>query len=394
MNHRTNIPNPMKVKHIAFVTIAMLGLAFAAETEAQVGITAVPFLQIEPDTRAAGMGNTGVSIADNASAVFWNPAGLAFQTGNEISITHANWLPQFDVGLFYDYLVGKYEIDGIGVVGGHVTFLNLGEQNRTGEAGPDVLGSFSSYEIATGLSYGFKINENFAVGTGLRFIYSNLVPSGTEVSGQEARDGTSVGLDLSSLYRPNSFTVFNRESEISAGVNLSNIGSAIQYTDEAQKDPLPTLLRLGWSYKMDLDAEGFNTLTLSNDFSKIMARTEEIVTTNDDGVSDTTTQTMGSFKALFNSWDTYSRHDGQSQVDVPLSEQFMIGLGAEYWYNEQFALRTGYFYESPNNGNRQFLTFGAGLRYDFIGIDFSYLATVEEHHPLANTIRLSLLLDL
>ncbi|MEX2402968.1 MAG: type IX secretion system outer membrane channel protein PorV [Balneolales bacterium] len=384
----------MKVKHIAFVTIAMLGLAFAAETEAQVGITAVPFLQIEPDTRAAGMGNTGVSIADNASAVFWNPAGLAFQTGNEISITHANWLPQFDVGLFYDYLVGKYEIDGIGVVGGHVTFLNLGEQNRTGEAGPDVLGSFSSYEIATGLSYGFKINENFAVGTGLRFIYSNLVPSGTEVSGQEARDGTSVGLDLSSLYRPNSFTVFNRESEISAGVNLSNIGSAIQYTDEAQKDPLPTLLRLGWSYKMDLDAEGFNTLTLSNDFSKIMARTEEIITTNDDGVSDTTTQTMGSFKALFNSWDTYSRHDGQSQVDVPLSEQFMIGLGAEYWYNEQFALRTGYFYESPNNGNRQFLTFGAGLRYDFIGIDFSYLATVEEHHPLANTIRLSLLLDL
>lgn len=395
MNPRTvNTSRPMKVKNLTLVAFTVLALAFAVETKAQVGITAVPFLQIEPDTRTAGMGNAGVAIADNASAVFWNPAGLAFQTGNEVSITHANWLPQFDVGLFYDYLVGKYEIDGIGVVGGHITFLNLGEQSRTGEAGPDVLDSFSSYEIATGLSYGFKLNENFAVGTGLRFIYSNLVPSGTDVSGQEARNGTSVGVDLSGLYRTNPFTVIDRQAEISAGFNLSNIGPPIQYTDEAQKDPLPTLLRLGWSYKMDLDTDGFNTLTLSNDFSKIMARTEENITVDDNGVADTTIQAMGTLKALVNSWGTYSRHDGQNLVDVPLSEQFMIGLGAEYWYNKQFALRTGYFYESPNNGNRQFLTFGAGLRYDFIGIDFSYLATIEEHHPLANTIRLSLLLDL
>ncbi|MEX0778362.1 MAG: type IX secretion system outer membrane channel protein PorV [Balneolales bacterium] len=375
---------PMKVRNITLASIALLALAFAAETKAQVGITAVPFLQIEPDTRASGMGNANVAIADNASAVFWNPAGLAFQSGNEISITHANWLPQFDVGLFYDHLVGKYEIDGIGVVGGHITFLNLGEQSRTSEASPEVLDTFSSYEVATGLSYGFKVNENFSIGTGLRFIYSNLVPSGTVVSGQEARNGTSVGFDVSGLYRSNPFSVLDREAHFTVGTNLSNIGPPIQYTDEAQKDPLPTLLRLGWSYTMDLDEEGFNTLTFANDFSKVMAR------------NDTSGNAMGVAEALVNSWGSYTRtpDGGRTYVDVPLSDQLMVGLGAEYWYNKQFALRMGYFYESPNNGNRQFLTFGAGLRYDFVGIDFSYLATIEEHHPLANTIRLSLLLDL
>ncbi|MEX2639129.1 MAG: type IX secretion system outer membrane channel protein PorV [Balneolales bacterium] len=374
----------MKIRQTIAASIILLALAWTSETKAQVGISAVPFLQIEPDTRTAGMGNAGVAVADNASAVFWNPAGLAFQSGNEISLTHANWLPQFDVGLFYDYLVGKYEIDGIGVVGGHITFLNLGEQTLTGEDDPNPLGSFSSYEIATGLSYGFQLNDNFALGTGLRFIYSNLVPSGTMVSGQEARNGTSVGLDLAGLYKSNPFRLFNRDAHFSAGVNLSNIGPAIQYTDEAQRDPLPTLLRLGWSYTMDLDTDGLNTLTIANDFSKIMAR------------NDTTGQAMGSIEALFNSWDTYTRtpDNGLSYVDVPLSEQIMVGIGAEYWYNNQFALRTGFFHESPNNGNRQFLTFGAGLKYDFIGIDFSYLATLEEYHPLANTIRLSLLLDL
>ena len=363
--------------------MALFVLVFAAQTKAQVGITAVPFLQIEPDTRAAGMGNANVAVADNASAVFWNPAGLAFQSGNEVSLTYANWLPQFDVGLFYNHLVGKYEIDGIGVIGGHVTYLNLGEQTITDEGSPESRGTFSSYEIATGLSYGAQLNNNFSVGTGIRFIFSNLVPA-IEVGGQTARNGTSVGVDLAGMYRSNPFRVMDRNATISAGINLSNIGPAIQYADEAQKDPLPTLLRAGWSYSMDLDAEGFNTLTLSNDFSKVMAR------------NDSTGKAMGVAEALFNSWGSYQRtpDNGQTFVDVPLSEQIMMGVGAEYWYNNQFALRAGYFYESPNNGNRQFLTFGAGLRYDMFGIDFSYLATLEEFHPLANTMRLSLTLAL
>jgi hypothetical protein len=175
--------------------------------------------------------------------------------------------------------------------------------------------------------------------------------------------------------------VLNRQAELSAGLNLSNIGPGVQYTDRAQKDPLPTLLRLGWSFTMDLDADGYNTLTLANDFSKIMAR------------NDTTGNADGVFKALVSSWDTYTRYNGTEYVDVSLGEQLMIGSGLEYWYDDKFALRGGYYYESPKNGNREFVTLGAGIRYNIFGVDFSYIYTINEDHPLANTIRFSLLVN-
>ncbi len=371
----------LKISISVLATTLLLLIGFNAK--AQVGITAVPFLQIEPDSRMAGMGNAGVAIADNAAAVFWNPAGLAFQTDTQISITHADWLPNFNTDLFYDYLVGAYHLDGIGTIGGHVTFLNLGEQEYRDENN-NFLGRFTSYELAVGASYGFKLTPNWGIGLGTRFIYSSLVPRGTTVGEQEAQNGVSVGFDVAALYRTNPFYVGGRAAEVSAGFNLSNIGPAIQYNDEAQSDPLPTLLRLGWSYKMDLDVDGNNTLTFSNDFSKIMARRDA------DG------EAMSVGEALFRSWDTYQWEpvQGAGLVDVPLAEQFMIGVGMEYWYTNLFALRAGYFYEAPNNGNREFLTFGAGLRYSFFGVDFSYIYTIEEEHPLGNTIRLSALINL
>lgn len=352
----------------------------------QVGITSVPFLQIEPDSRSTGMGNTGVAIADNASAIFWNPAGLAFQNQNQVSLTHANWLPAFNADLFYDYLVGTYYIDGIGTIGGHITFLNLGEQTRTDETGLE-LGRFNSFEISAGLSYGFSISETFAVGTGLRYIYSSLADG--SVSGQEISPGSTVAMDLAALYKSKPFSIGNREATFNAGLNISNIGPGIQYTDNAQKDPLPTMFRAGWAYKMDLGSNGLNTITISNDISKIMARNERIGSDPDNPEYES----MGVFEALFNSWGSFERFNGTETVTVGLGQQLMYGFGLEYWYDNLFALRTGYYYEHPENGNREFITLGAGLRYNIFGVDFSYLYTLEEDHPLANTIRLSLLIN-
>lgn len=373
-------------KVLPFLLLSIALLFSANKVNAQVGITAVPFLQIEPDSRGAAMGNTGVAIADNASAIFWNPAGLAFQKQNQVSITHANWLPAFNADLFYDYLVGTYYIDGIGMIGGHITFLNLGEQTRTDETGLE-LGRFNSYEITAGLSYGFQISENFAVGTGLRYIYSSLADG--SVSGQQINPGSSVGLDLAALYKSDPFTVADRQATINAGINLSNIGPGIQYTDNAQKDPLPTVLRAGWAYTMDLDEMGMNTITFSNDISKIMARNNRVQ--NEDG--EETFEPMGVMKALFNSWGTLEHNNSGEMVSLNLAQQLMFGFGAEYWYNNLFALRAGYYYENPDNGDRQFLTLGAGLRYNIFGFDFSYLYTLEDDHPLANTIRLSVLVN-
>ena len=131
-----------------------------------------------------------------------------------------------------------------------------------------------------------------------------------------------------------------------------------------------------------MDEEGYNSLTIANDFSKIMAR------------KDTNGVSMGVFESLVKSWDTIEREVSPNQFEeVPLSEQIMVGVGAEYWYDKKFALRSGYYYEAPNNGDRQFLTFGAGLRYNIFGVDFSYIYTLRENHPLANTIRFSVLLN-
>ena len=367
---------------LSLLVVVLLGFSGFQAANAQVGITAVPFLQIEPDSRGAGMGNTGVAIADNASAMFWNPAGFAFQDGHQISITHSKWLPNFNTDLFYDYLVGKYTVEGIGTLGGHLTYLNLGEQTHTSPTG-EVLGTFTSYELAGGVSHGFKLNNNFALGTGLRFIYSKLVPTGIDIGGQEAQAGTSVAIDLAGLYRTDEFYIADRRARFKAGFNLSNLGPGIQYSDNAQKDPLPTLLRFGWSYSMDLDEDGYNSVTLAMDISKIMAR------------RDTTGNTAGPIEALYSSWDSFTRKTGQGAVEVSLLEQFMIGTGMEYWYRDLFSIRGGYYREDPENGDRQYLTLGAGLRYSMFGVDFSYIYTLnDEDHPLANTIRFSVLLNL
>lgn len=385
------------MKRILTVVAAGLFLAFPALTNAQVAITAVPFLQIEPDSRGAGMGNTGVAIADNASALFWNPAGLAFQKGShQASITHSNWLANFNVSdLFYDYVVGKYYVEGIGTIGAHLTYLNLGEQVQTGEDSPDIISRFNSYEIALGGSYGYQVSENLGLGTSLRLIYSSLASGvqGPGISAQKVNPGTSVAVDLAFLYHTDPFAIGGRESRFSVGANLSNLGPGIQYTDNAQKDPLPTVLRFGWAFDIDLDDEGVNRLTIANDISKVMARKVEKYGVKPDGSPDTTYVSAGPIEAIFSSWDTFERFDGTSTVDVGVLQQFMIGIGMEYWYADQFALRGGYYYEDPNNGDREYITFGAGIRYNFIGVDFSYIKTLETEHPLANTLRFSLLLN-
>ena len=255
------------------ILIASFFILLSPKTNAQVGITGVPFLQIEADSRGAGMGNTGVALADNAAALFWNPAGLAYQRDNQASFTHSNWLANFGVNdLFYDYLVVKQYVEGIGTIGGHITFLNLGEQVNT-TAGGEEGARFNSYEFALGFSYGTEINKNLAVGGGARLIYSSLA-SGIQVGGQKINPGSSVGVDLAMLYKSDPFDFGQSDAIASFGINLSNLGPGIQYSDNAQKDPLPTVLRFGPAINFGLDKDRINELTIAVDITKIMARQE------------------------------------------------------------------------------------------------------------------------
>lgn len=385
MTHAAHCLRPMRVLFLASLLFMLPGLG--SEAHAQVARTAVPFLQIAPDSRSAGMGNTGVALADNANAPFWNSAGLAFQQHPEIGLTHANWLPQFNADLFYEYLVGTYRVPGVGTFGGHVTFLNLGESElRDGPGENGFRGEFRSYDFAGGVSYGVKLSERFAFGTGIRAIYSNLSPSTDEVS---SGTGFSVAFDLAALYRTAPFALGGADGTLSFGANLANMGPSITYS--AADEPLPTNLRFGTAFTVDFDE--YNSLTITGDLNKTLVNVK--TSTRIEG-SDTTLVTNPDpfYKAIFTGWGTQEgliNSDEQAE-SLGLMEQFTMGTGLEYWYNDLFALRTGYFYENPRNGDRQFLTFGAGLRYNIIGVDISYLYA-DETSPLANTLRFSLLIS-
>ena len=330
------------------------------------GESAVPFLLIAPNARADGMGEAGAGLADDVGAIHWNPAGLAFLDGQELSITHSNWLPQFGQSdLFYEYLNYRNRIESLGgTVGASVTYLNLGEFVRTLND-PTPLGTFKAFELAVTGGYATKVADNFGLGLNLRFIYSSLSPVGT--AAEEGNGvGSSVSFDIAALYKPQ---ISGFEDRIGIGVNLSNLGPKITYIDQAQADPLPTNIRLGISVKV-LQSD-FNNLSVNTDFSRLLVRRYG------DGTSDPF------YKGIFSAWGDR----GLKKVTV--------GTGFEYWYGQPrlLALRYGYFYEHPEAGGRKFHTFGAGIRYDMYGFDFSYLSTVEEGHPLAETLRFTLVLS-
>ena len=335
--------------------------------------TGVPFLLIGPNSRFAAMGETGTAIADDATAMHWNPSGLAFQQDDktEINFTHSPWLAGLNISdLFYDYLAAKRYFKSLrGTLGIDLTYLNIGTIIQTDEFGNN-LGSYKAYEFAFAAAYTTKVTDDLGLGVTARFIYSNL--SSVKVA-NESTSGTAytTSFDLSMLYRFSKGPKFIK-NRFSFGLNLSNMGPKISYVDAAQADPLPTQLRLGLAYKI-FKNEG-NDLTVAADFSKLLV--------NRKGPTDVDPF----YKAFFTSWK-----GGVSEI----GKSFQTSVGAEYWYGKPrlIALRAGYFYEDPDYGNRKYITLGAGIRYSLYGFDFSYISTIESQHPLANTLRFGFIIN-
>ncbi len=365
--------------------IGLTIVGFNSKISAQ-GEAAVPFLLLAPDSRAGGIGESGSGLADNSAAIFWNPAGIAFLTGSEVSITHSNWLPQFNLDLFYDYLTYRQYIEEIsGSVTASITYMNFGEFVRTGENDPTPLGTFRSFDAALTLGYATKIHNDWGLGLNFRVIHSRLSDKG---AGEEEGEGvaTSVSFDIAAMWRPASFDIpyiGDFSNRFSLGVNLSNLGPKIYYIDQKQADPIPTNFRLGMAIKLMED--DYNSLTYTVDFSKLLIDRDTTKVSDD---------RADFYEAVFTAWG-----------DSPISEELrdiVTSMGLEYWYGNMaldgfmFALRAGYFYEDPSYGNRKFITMGAGIRYDLYGFDFSYITTDVfeggENHPLSDTLRFTLLI--
>jgi hypothetical protein len=364
--------NRMKIRPLAVVAVLLVAAAGIQETARAQGESAVPFLLIAPNSRASGVGESGTGWIDDASAIFWNPAQLAFLQGHEVSLTHANWLPQFQLpDLFYDYLVYRQDIPEIGgTIGASVTYLNLGEFVVTNSSGPQEQGRFKSFEYAVTAGYATRVVDDLGLGMNLKFIHSALSPIGTE---QEQGKGvaSTVAVDLALMWRPTSLDIpliGDLGNIFSLGVNLQNLGPKVTYVDAAQADPLPTNLRLGLGFRVLNDE--FNQMTLGLDMSRLLVKRN-----GKDEPPD------GLPESLITSWS-----DGGLK-------KVIYALGAEYWYGapKLIALRIGYFNENAEYGNRKFMTFGAGIRYSLYGFDFSYISA-SEGHPLSDTIRFTLLI--
>ncbi|MBU0560063.1 MAG: type IX secretion system outer membrane channel protein PorV [Bacteroidetes bacterium] len=356
------------------------------------GEAAVPFLILAPDSRASGIGESGAGLADNSAAIFWNPSGIAFLTGSEVSFTHSKWLPQFQLDLFYDYVTYRQYIEDIdGSVTASITYMNYGEFIRTSEAGPEQIGTFRSFDAALTLGYATKLTQDWGLGLNFRLIHSKLADKPT---GQEKGEGiaTSVSFDISTMWRPEVFNVpffGDLGNKFSIGVNLSNLGPKISYIDQAQADPIPTNFRFGLAARLFED--DFNSLTLTADMSKLLVdRGKAYRGENLDSLVKAPKRDEF-YKAIFTAW-------GDESFDRELRD-IVTTIGLEYWYGVpdefMFALRGGFFYEDPSYGNRKFLTIGSGIRYDVYGFDFSYISTSAfkdgETHPLADTLRFTLL---
>jgi hypothetical protein len=344
-------------KRTLSLLLALITL-FAASNVFAVSEAGVLFLLISPGARAAGMGNAFVSVADDATASFWNPAGLAFQTGREVTFMHAKWLPQLVDDMSYEFFAYKQYVESLGgTLGGNITFLNLGEQVYTRDD-PTPLDTFTSWDLALTLNYATRLNPNLGLGVGMRYIRSNLAPMGAgEEKGKGIGDAFAV--DLGVLYH------FGFIKGLRFGANLSNMGPKITYVDADQADPLPTNLRVGFGY--DVINSEFNKMTVVVETNKLL-----VVRHKDE-------KPQPFYQAIFTSWGDESLSDQAAKL--------ISSIGLEYVYSSMIFIRTGYYYDEE--GKVKYPTFGAGLQYSAFRFDFGYVAA-EQGHPLSDTMRFSL----
>lgn len=349
-------------------------------------ITAVPFVSIAPDARSAGMGDAGVAISADANANYWNPAKLAFleeEFGASLSFTP--WLQKIVGDMSITYLSGYKKLTKNQAVGFSMRYFDLGSIDFT-DANRNIIAEFNPREFTFDATFAMKLSQRFSIaGTG-RFIHSNL--SGNITTGPNSNDtrpGNTAAVDLSAYYVNKDITLGSYTSELAFAANISNIGFKIAYSDDNQEDFIPTNLRLGTALTTDLDP--YNKVTLAFDINKLLVPTPPLLDSANNIIAGKSTD-RGLFSGIFGSFS--DAPDGFSEE----IQELMYSVGVEYWYNNLFALRGGYFHENKNKGNRQYFTIGVGLRYQVFGLDFAYLIAKNRQNPLEDTLRFTLHVNL
>ena len=349
--------------------------------------TAVPFLMITPDSRSGSMGDVGAATSPDASSISTNPAKYSFiEDDLGFSISYVPWLRALVPDINLSYISGYKKLNQNDAIAFELRYFSLGDITFTDILG-NTLGQFNPNELALGGSYSRKLSDLFSLSLATRYIYSNL--TGGQMAGDiQTNAGKSFAADVAGYYT-NKIRFLKKDSDLSFGFNISNIGNKISYTNVGERDFIPINLKLGSSININFD--DYNSMSYSFDINKLLVPTpplynseNEIIAGKDPNVS----VVSGIFQSFSDAPDGFSEE----------LREINLSFGTEYWYAQQFALRGGYFYEHDTKGGRKFFTFGAGVKYNVFALDFSYLInasrTINGTNPLANTMRFTMIFDI
>ena len=368
--------------------------------------TAVPFVSIAPDARGGSMGDCGVASDPDVYSMNYNAAKYVYLEDKlSVGLGYSPWLRKLVDDMNLAYLAGAYKINDRSAVAATLRYFSCG-QIEFRDNNNYLLGKYSPNEWAIDATYSRLLGDYLSGAVAGRFIYSDLTQNQTD----NGRPGISVAADVAVYYKKPVEWFSSMDADFAWGASITNIGSKISYNGISdRRDFIPTTLRLGSNLKLELDE--YNSLAFMVDFSKLLVPTPPVIEKNEAG--QPILNPDGTYKIMYGYDNNVSVVHGmiQSFYDAPghgynangelvdygtFYEELCeinIGAGVEYWYNNVFAVRGGYFNETALKGNRKYVTLGAALKYNVFGLDVSYLIpvnTVAGSNPLENTLRFNL----
>jgi len=349
--------------------------------------TAVPFLIIGPDSRSGGMGDVGVASTPDANSMHWNPAKYAFvEDDMGFAINYVPWLRSLVPDISLSYLSGYFKRNDQETIGMSLRYFSLGDITFT-DINSNVIGQYKPNELAISTAYARKLSDHYSLAIAVRYIYSDLTGGQTLTGGLGTHAGQSIAADIASYFQKE-VRIAKKDFDWAIGLNISNLGNKISYTETAVRDFIPINMRFGTSIGTNFD--DYNNMSIEFDVNKLLVPTPPSYNDYGEingGMDPDVSVVNGVFQSF---WDA----PGGTKEEF---RELNYSVGLEYWYAEQFSVRAGYFYEHPTKGDRQYFTMGAGVKYNVFALDFSYLidasSSINGSNPLANTLRFTLVFD-
>jgi len=370
-----------KIVVLTFIVLVVFSRVNAQEVQNTI-TTAAPFLLIAPDARAGGMGDIGVATSPDANSQHWNASKYAFMSSQfTIGVVYTPWLRELTNDVFLGGFTFANKIDDRSAWAASLKYFNLGQIDLTDINGAPE-GTEKLNEFSVDASYSLKLNETYAMGVTMRYIRSDL---GIESANSTINPVSTFAVDISGYFQSHESNYGNFNGIWRGGFNISNIGPKVSYTDDGQENFIPTNLRIGGGFDFILDT--YNKVSVNLEFNKLLVPTPSI-SINDDGEAPYIQEDVSFMSGIFKSFG--DAPDGFSEE----LKEFTWALGAEYMYDNSFAIRAGYFNESDIKGARKYFTIGSGFNFKSSKIDISYLFNASDiNNPLENTLRFSLAFD-